>query len=82
MEHKFKVGDRVRVTTIDNQGYYCKALYKVGDVGTIRHCDHDSKYNENDYCVRFDRLKNDGEDPDWFALEHWLESAKQVMIFE
>lgn len=81
-KHKFKIGDRVRVIKIDNQDYYCTALYKVGDVGTIEHCDYDIKYDENDYCVRFDRLKANGEDPRWYALESWLELEKQVMVFE
>ena len=81
-KHKFKIGDRVRVIKIDNPAYYSKALYKVGDIGTIEHCAHDIKHDENDYCISFDRLKADGEDPNWYALEHWLESAKQVMVFE
>lgn len=35
MNFKFKVGDRVRVTKIDDLDFYGSATYSVGDVGTI-----------------------------------------------
>ena len=80
MNYKFKVGDRVRVTKIDNKNYYSDALYKVGDVGTIG---SRGRYDgENDYGVRFDRLEAIDKDPYWFALERWLEPENSVMIFE
>ena len=80
-KHKFKIGDRVRVIKIDNP-YYSKALYKVGDVGTIRHCYRLDKYDTNDYCITFDRLKAIGEDPIWWALEPWLVRENPIMVFE
>ena len=33
--YKFKVGDRIRVTKIDDLDYYGLATYEIGDAGTI-----------------------------------------------
>lgn len=82
MEHKFKVGDRVCVTKIDNQTYYSDAPYKIGDIGTITFCGQALSYGTNDYLIVFDRLKADGKDPKWCALEHWLELENPLIVCE
>lgn len=77
MEYKFEVGDRVRVVKIDDEGYYGKATYKVGDVGTITCVEHGCR-------VRFDRLTHDCNSyATWWAMKSWLEpEIKQIMICE
>lgn len=83
MKHKFKVGDRVRVVKIDDYNYYGNALYKIGDAGIITYCGRTfDKSHKNDYIIKFDRLKAIGKDPEWCALEHWLEPELLVMVFE
>lgn len=83
MKHKFKVGDRVRVTKIDDKQFYGPATYKVGDVGRIitvsssQWCGRTFKYE-----IEFDRLKADNKDYEWWALEDWLVREISVMVFE
>ena len=82
MEHKFKVDDRVRVTQIDDVDYYGQALYQVGDAGTVVYSDRELNDTKNGYLICFDRLNATDEDPNWWALEHWLEPENLVMVFE
>lgn len=77
MENKFKVGDRVQVVEIDNMDFYGRAIYHVGDVGTIDYID------ENGDCrVDFDRLKLENRHSTWWAREYWLRLENQLMMFE
>lgn len=70
-KYKFSVGDRVRVTKIDDMEYYGLATYEVGDVGTISMHRHGS--NGVVYGIDFDELLASGEDGFWWAKESWLE---------
>lgn len=80
MDYKFKVGDRVRVITIDNDNYYGLAQYKNGDIGTITMCRPYDSFG-NKYKINFDRLQGRSRS-EWWALEHWLEPYNHVMVFE
>lgn len=90
MEHKFKVGDRVRVTKIAHDDFYAQGAYKIGDVGIIIDCEITN--GQNTYRIDFDRLKS-LEALDWhlfgtsskhYAFEYSLEFEKnnQLMVFE
>lgn len=80
MDYKFKVGDRVRVTTIDDYNYYGIAQYEINDIGTILACRPYSSCRYK-YHIDFDRLQGQTQS-DWWALEHWLEPVNPVMTFE
>lgn len=76
MKHEFKVGDRVRVTKIDDSWYYGDATYEVGDIGTV--CQIAANY-----LVQFDRLKQERKRSKWWVLTNWLEpEIPQVMKCE
>lgn len=55
MDYKFKIGDRVRVITIDDERYRGPALYQIGDVGRI--ISQGKSYQGNYALIEFDRLK-------------------------
>lgn len=80
MEHKFKVGDRVRVVKIDDKAYYNGATYQVGDVGCVTYCG--DCYKGHYYWVEFDRLKMLSEYNTWSALEDWLVEVKSLITYE
>lgn len=78
MNFKFKVGDRVRVTKIDDLDFYGVATYSVGDVGTII-TGYDSGHGIA-YCIDFDKI------PCivgyWAALEDWLQPEQLLIVCE
>lgn len=81
-QYKFKVGDRVRVTKMDDKTFYGSATYEVGCVGYIY------RHNENSkkpaYLIKFiDESYNTNEYidvPYWSAKEEWLEFDKQLIM--
>lgn len=77
-KYKFKVGDRVRITKIDDLDFYGNATYKVGDVGTIVVCSLMDTIIT--YCIEFD--KRQSYDNYWAALESWLEPALVLINYE
>lgn len=80
MDYNFKVGDRVRVITIDDYDYYGIAQYKIGDIGTIIVSEPGATFG-NRYKINFDRLHGQTHS-DWWAFEHWLEPYNQIMVIE
>lgn len=79
-KYKFKVGDRIRITKIDDMEYYGLATYEVGDVGTISMHRHGS--NGVVYGIDFDELLASGEDGFWWAKEAWLKPEKALIVCE
>ena len=78
--YKFKVGDRIRVTKIDDLDYYGLATYKIGDAGTISMLRNGS--NGIVYGIDFDDLQASGEDGFWWAKEAWLKPEKALIVCE
>lgn len=81
-KYKFKVGDRVRITKIDDLDFYGNATYNVGDVGTIVVCSLMDTIIT--YCIEFDKRQSYDNDWDnyWAALESWLEPAPVLINYE
>ena len=77
---KFKVGDRVRVAKIDDQGYYGYARYKIGYVGTVVRVEEKSEYGIC-YDIDFDNLKY-ARRSHWWAKESWIQPDKALIICE
>ena len=77
MEHKFKVGDRVRVIKISDNSIPTSC--QIGDVGTIDFCG-----NGNVYAVKLDKLvqKNPTGPTCTTAVEQWLEYENQLITCE
>lgn len=95
MNFKFKVGDRVRVTKIDDLDFYGDATYSVGDVGTII-TGYDSGHGIA-YCIDFEKGTIDTQrtwenkptygiwfenGQYWSAKEEWLKPANQLIMCE
>ena len=78
--YKFKVGDRIRVTKIDDLDYYGLATYEIGDAGTISMRRNGS--NGIVYGIDFDDLQASGEDGFWQAKEAWLKPEKALIVCE
>lgn len=77
-KYKIKVGDRVRITRIDDLVYYGMAPYSVDDIGTIISQHQIGKGNT--YVIEFDRLKQSYGRYQWCALEKWL--APETVLFK
>lgn len=77
MDYKYKIGDRVVVTCIDDVLYLADATYEVGSKGTI--VLQETWENKPTYGIDFDDLQASGEDGFWWAKEHWLKPAKVLI---
>lgn len=76
--YKFKKGDRVCVVTLEHNDYYGEAKYKVGDIGTVLALDNEG--SQNDYFVKFDRLRHSDGPTSWYVLEKWLAPVGTPLI--
>ena len=84
MEYKFEVGDRVRITKIDDYDFYGHATYEVGCVGYIYR--HGKSSQEPAYLIKFiDETYNTNlyiDVPYWSAKEEWLELDRPLIMYE
>lgn len=74
MNYKYKSGDKVVVTRIDDAFYFSQAKYQVGSKGTI---DKQSTWeNKPTYGIWFENGQY------WSAKEEWLKPATQLIMCE
>lgn len=71
MNYKYKIGDKVVVTCIDDAFYFAQAKYQVGSKGTI---DTQRTWeNKPTYGIWFENGQY------WSAKEEWLKPANQLI---
>lgn len=74
MNYKYKIGDQVVVTRIDDAFYFAQAKYQVGSKGTI---DTQRTWeNKPTYGIWFENGQY------WSAKEEWLKPANQLIMCE
>ena len=74
MNYKYKIGDKVLVTCIDDTFYFAQAKYQVGSKGTI---DTQRTWeNKPTYGIWFENGQY------WSAKEEWLKPANQLIMCE
>lgn len=74
MNYKYKIGDQVVVTRIDDAFYFAQAKYQVGSKGTIEK--RNTWENKPTYGIMFENGQC------WSAKEEWLKPANQLIMCE
>lgn len=62
---KFKIGDRVKLVSMNNTVFYDTALCKIDDTGTVINVEKDACICE----IEFDRLKRENKPARLYILE-------------
>lgn len=74
MDYKYKIGDKVVVTCIDDAFYFAQAKYQEGSKGTIEK--RNTWEDKPTYGVIFDNKKY------WHVKEHWIKPANMLIKCE